>query len=74
MKLDEKRRQAECDGRIGSERYFRCPPGFGVFLPMDDVEVLTKGISHRLSLVLKLAAGRVHSGLRCVRAAMIIAV
>ncbi len=43
MRLDEKRRTADCDGRVGQERYFRCPPGFGVFLPIDDCEVVQKG-------------------------------
>eukprot|EP00391_Amoebophrya_sp_Ameob2_P011975 CAMPEP_0178986944 /NCGR_PEP_ID=MMETSP0795-20121207/2984_1 /TAXON_ID=88552 /ORGANISM="Amoebophrya sp., Strain Ameob2" /LENGTH=597 /DNA_ID=CAMNT_0020678059 /DNA_START=60 /DNA_END=1853 /DNA_ORIENTATION=- len=43
LKLDEKRRTSECDGRHGSERYFRCPPGYGVFLSIDEVEVVTKG-------------------------------
>ncbi|CAD7966890.1 unnamed protein product [Amoebophrya sp. A25] len=43
LKLDEKRRTAECDGRHGSERYFRCPPGYGVFLSIDEVEVVQKG-------------------------------
>lgn len=43
MRLDEKRRTADCDGRVGQERYFRCPPGFGVFLPIEDCEVVQKG-------------------------------
>ncbi|CAD7958049.1 unnamed protein product [Amoebophrya sp. A120] len=43
LKLDEKRRTSECDGRHGSERYFRCPPGYGVFLSIDEVEVSQKG-------------------------------
>ena len=43
MKLDEKRRTAECDGKHGGTRYFRCPPGYGVFVPIEDVDVLVKG-------------------------------
>lgn len=43
MRLDEKRRSSECDGKHGSERYFRCPQGFGVFLSIEEVEVVTKG-------------------------------
>ena len=36
MKLDEKRRTSECDGRYGSERYLGVAlvPGFRVFIKL----------------------------------------
>eukprot|EP00928_Gymnodinium_smaydae_P016259 TRINITY_DN16075_c0_g1_i1.p1 TRINITY_DN16075_c0_g1~~TRINITY_DN16075_c0_g1_i1.p1 ORF type:complete len:828 (-),score=195.32 TRINITY_DN16075_c0_g1_i1:134-2617(-) len=41
MQLDEKRSKAECDGKApNNERLFRCPLGFGIFLPAEDVELL----------------------------------
>mmetsp|Transcript_35851 Transcript_35851/g.82297 ORF Transcript_35851/g.82297 Transcript_35851/m.82297 type:complete len:814 (+) Transcript_35851:57-2498(+) len=39
MKLDEKRSKSDCDGKApNGERLFRCPAGFGIFLPSEDVE------------------------------------
>jgi hypothetical protein len=41
MRLDEKRSKDQCDGRApNEERLFRCPAGFGIFLPSEDVELL----------------------------------
>lgn len=41
MQLDQKRSKAECDGVApDEERLFRCPLGYGIFLPGDDVELL----------------------------------
>eukprot|EP00930_Biecheleria_cincta_P019073 TRINITY_DN1466_c0_g1_i1.p1 TRINITY_DN1466_c0_g1~~TRINITY_DN1466_c0_g1_i1.p1 ORF type:complete len:853 (+),score=168.53 TRINITY_DN1466_c0_g1_i1:50-2560(+) len=41
MQLDQKRSKAECDGCApDGERLFRCPLGYGIFLPSDDVELL----------------------------------
>mmetsp|Transcript_23988 Transcript_23988/g.44075 ORF Transcript_23988/g.44075 Transcript_23988/m.44075 type:complete len:817 (-) Transcript_23988:116-2566(-) len=39
MKLDEKRSKSDCDGKApNGERLFRCPAGYGIFLPSEDVE------------------------------------
>eukprot|EP00927_Polykrikos_kofoidii_P034785 TRINITY_DN29430_c0_g1_i1.p1 TRINITY_DN29430_c0_g1~~TRINITY_DN29430_c0_g1_i1.p1 ORF type:complete len:854 (+),score=166.19 TRINITY_DN29430_c0_g1_i1:94-2562(+) len=41
MKLDEKRSKSECDGKApNGERLFRCTPGYGIFLPSEDCEIL----------------------------------
>ena len=29
-----------CDGKYHGERYFRCQPGYGQYVPLDDVEVM----------------------------------
>merc|ERR1719247_311497 len=38
IKLDQKRTQSDCDGKFDRERYFRCKPGYGIYLPVTDVE------------------------------------
>jgi len=39
MRLDEKRSKSECDGKApNGERLFRCPAGFGILLPSEEVE------------------------------------
>ena len=38
MRLDEKRATSECDGKYDGERLFRCKPGFGIFVPVEDVK------------------------------------
>ena len=40
LKLAKKRSQSMCDGKYHGERYFRCQPGFGQYIPIDDAEVL----------------------------------
>merc|ERR1719487_3010934 len=40
IKLDEKRPGSDCDGKHKGERYFRCPEGFGLYVPLEDVKVL----------------------------------
>jgi len=40
VKLDEKRSTSDCDGKQKNERYFRCMPGYGLYVPIDDVEVV----------------------------------
>eukprot|EP00929_Paragymnodinium_shiwhaense_P120472 TRINITY_DN92422_c0_g1_i1.p1 TRINITY_DN92422_c0_g1~~TRINITY_DN92422_c0_g1_i1.p1 ORF type:complete len:821 (-),score=222.45 TRINITY_DN92422_c0_g1_i1:101-2563(-) len=43
MKLDEKRSKSECDGKApNGERLFRCPAGYGIFLPAEDCELLPR--------------------------------
>ena len=37
LRLDEKRTTSECDGKYDGERLFRCKPGFGIFVPVEDV-------------------------------------
>ena len=38
LRLDEKRATSECDGKYDGERLFRCKPGFGIFVPVEDVK------------------------------------
>ena len=38
LRLDEKRTTSECDGKYDGERLFRCKPGFGIFVPVEDVK------------------------------------
>ncbi len=40
VKLDEKRSTSDCDGKQKGERYFRCPAGYGLYVPLDDVAVI----------------------------------
>jgi len=40
IRLDDKRSSSDCDGKYKGERFFRCKPGYGVYLPIDDVEVM----------------------------------
>lgn len=41
MQLDQKRSKADCDGKgPNDERLFRCPAGYGVILPAEDVELI----------------------------------
>lgn len=40
VKLDEKRSSSDCDGKYKGERYFRCPPGYGVYQAQDEVALL----------------------------------
>lgn len=41
MRLDDKRSKSDCDGKApNGERFFRCPSGYGVFLPSEDVEAI----------------------------------
>jgi AAA+ superfamily predicted ATPase len=40
IRLDTKRTTSDCDGKFERERYFRCKPGYGIYLPTADVEVL----------------------------------
>merc|ERR1712232_1357159 len=43
MKLDEKRSKSDCDGKGPSgDRLFRCPAGYGIFLPSEDCELLPR--------------------------------
>jgi len=39
INLDEKRPGSDCDGKHKGERYFRCPEGFGLYIPLEDVKV-----------------------------------
>lgn len=41
LKLDQKRTTSMCDGKYHGERYFRCQPGYGQYVPLADAEVLT---------------------------------
>lgn len=38
IKLDEKRPGTDCDGKHKGERFFRCPEGFGLYVPLEDVK------------------------------------
>ena len=40
LRLVHKRTTSMCDGKYHGERYFRCQPGYGQYVPLDDVEVM----------------------------------
>jgi adenylylsulfate kinase-like enzyme len=40
LKLNHKRTTSMCDGKYHGERYFRCQPGYGQYVPLSDAEVL----------------------------------
>ena len=40
LKLQHKRTTSMCDGKYQGERYFRCQPGYGQYVPVADVEVM----------------------------------
>jgi SpoVK/Ycf46/Vps4 family AAA+-type ATPase len=43
IKLDQKRSSSLCDGKYRSERHFWCPPGFGVYCLLEEVEKSANG-------------------------------
>merc|ERR1712137_1095015 len=43
VRLHDKRSKSECDGKAPTgERFFRCAPGYGAFVPSDDVELVPR--------------------------------
>ena len=38
MRLDNKRTTTDCDGKFQGERHFRCTPGHGLYVPLEDAE------------------------------------
>jgi len=40
LRLDAKRTTTDCDGKYRGERYFRCTPGHGLYIPLEDAEFL----------------------------------
>ena len=40
VRLDKRRTTTECDGKYRGERYFRCSPGHGLYIPLEDAEYL----------------------------------
>ena len=38
VRLDKRRTTTECDGKYRGERYFRCTPGHGLYIPLEDAE------------------------------------
>jgi hypothetical protein len=38
MRLDKKRSTTDCDGKYRGERHFRCTPGHGLYIPVEDAE------------------------------------
>ena len=43
LRLDKKRTTTDCDGKYRGERYFRCTPGHGLYIPLEDAEYLGEG-------------------------------
>ncbi|KAL3892947.1 MAG: hypothetical protein SGPRY_014625, partial [Prymnesium sp.] len=43
LRLDKKRSTTDCDGKYRGERHFRCTPGHGLYIPLDDAEFLAIG-------------------------------
>ena len=48
VRLDVKRSTTDCDGKYRGERYFRCTPGHGLYIPLDDAEFLESESLDRL--------------------------
>ena len=40
LRLDRKRSTTDCDGKYHGERYFRCTPGHGLYIPLEDAEFI----------------------------------
>merc|ERR1719238_2599605 len=40
LRLDKMRTTTDCDGKYRGERYFRCSPGHGLYIPLEDAEYL----------------------------------
>jgi SpoVK/Ycf46/Vps4 family AAA+-type ATPase len=40
LRLDNKRTTTDCDGKYRGERYFRCTPGHGLYIPIEDAEFI----------------------------------
>ena len=40
VRLDKRRTTTECDGKYRGERYFRCTPGHGLYIPLEDAEFI----------------------------------
>merc|ERR1719502_1248617 len=40
LRLDEKRPGSDCDGKHKGERFFKCLPGYGLYVPLEDVKVI----------------------------------
>ena len=38
VRLDVKRTTTDCDGKYRGERYFRCTPGHGLYIPLEDAQ------------------------------------
>ena len=43
LRLDKKRSTTDCDGKYRGERYFRCTPGHGLYIPLEDAEYCGPG-------------------------------
>lgn len=40
LRLDKIRTTTDCDGKYRGERYFRCTPGHGLYIPVEDAEFI----------------------------------
>jgi len=40
LRLDVKRTTTDCDGKYRGERHFRCTPGHGLYIPVEDAEFI----------------------------------
>jgi SpoVK/Ycf46/Vps4 family AAA+-type ATPase len=40
LRLDVKRTTTDCDGKYRGERHFRCTPGHGLYIPLEDAEFI----------------------------------
>ena len=38
LRLDKARTTTDCDGKYRGERHFRCTPGHGLYIPLEDAE------------------------------------
>ena len=58
LRLDTKRTTTDCDGKYRGERYFRCTPGHGLYIPIDDAEFLALGADGGTGEQAQAAGGR----------------
>ena len=63
VRLDKRRTTTECDGKYRGERYFRCTPGHGLYIPLEDAEFIgvAEPAAHRLQVLgVAVAAAAAH--------------
>lgn len=58
VRLDKKRSTTDCDGKYRGERYFRCTPGHGLYIPLEDAEYAGPGTDDDFSAMQQAGEGK----------------